>query len=319
VPSSLFGRRKVFVSIVLVASVATAGCTSEAANPISSAVSQSNADSQLSSNSGSGDTTTTVPDSTATETTAQVTQQSETSDDVTPRERVNRLVAEIVATYPHDEDAFTQGLEFLDDTLVESTGLRGRSTLRYVDPVSGKVLQSISLNNSLFGEGTTVTDGEIWQLTWQSQTAIVYSASDLQELRRYTYEGEGWGLCAMGGTFVMSDGSDQLTFRSQDDFSVVGTVAVTFDGIPVPSINELECVGDSVWANIYQTSNIISIDSVTGKVTAIVDASPLVPQDLVDDSDSVLNGIAYDASTGNFWLTGKRWPAMYEVSLVEGS
>lgn len=221
----------------------------------------------------------------------------------------------VVETYPHDPGAFTQGLEFAGDTLVESTGLVGESSLRLVEPETGAVLALRAIPDPFFAEGATVVGDEIFQLTWQDETLIVHSLDGLQERRRVPYSGEGWGLCALGDRLVMSDGSDRLTFRDPVSFEPLTAISVTLRGEAVERLNELECVGDTVWANVWQDTRIVAIDSATGVVEAVVDVAPLVPPGA--DGESVANGIAYDERTGRFWLTGKRWPVIYEVELAE--
>ena len=230
------------------------------------------------------------------------------------------LVPEIVATYPHDTGAFTQGLEWYGDRLLESTGLLEESSLRLVDPVTGQAEVVVDVADELFAEGVTVVDGEALQLTWQNETLLV---SDLDRLgvdgstsrSDGAYDGEGWGLCYDGSSLAMSDGTSQLEFRDPVTFEVERSVAVTLDGAPVDQLNELECVGDQVWANVWLTNRIVAIDAATGEVEATVDASSLEPAGVTAGND-VLNGIAYHHDTGRFWLTGKRWPVLYEVNLV---
>lgn len=224
--------------------------------------------------------------------------------------------ADVVARYPHDSQAYTQGLEFVDGVLLESTGLTGQSTIRLVEPTTGEVLDSALLPNELYGEGATVVDDQIYQLTWKDEILLVHSLDNLAEETRVSYSGEGWGLCATDQHLIMSDGSDRLTFRHRQTFEQLGSVQVTSRGEPLSKLNELECVGDRVWANIWQSNLLVSIDPETGVVDGEVDLSPLVPDGvLAAGTDNVTNGIAYNRETGRFWLTGKRWPVMYEVEL----
>lgn len=242
--------------------------------------------------------------------TVQVTPQPTDAVDVTIFE------ADVVARYPHDSQAYTQGLEFVDGVLLESTGLTGQSTIRLVEPTTGEVLDSALLPNELYGEGATVVDDQIYQLTWKDEILLVRSLDDLAEQTRLSYSGEGWGLCATDQHLIMSDGSDRLTFRHRQTFEQLSSVQVTRGGAPVTKLNELECVGDRVWANIWQSNLLISIDPETGVVDGEADLSPLVPDGvLAADTDNVTNGIAYNHETGRFWLTGKRWPVLYEVEL----
>lgn len=223
------------------------------------------------------------------------------------------VVPTIVERYPHDSAAFTQGLEFSDGVLLESLGLIGESARRQVQPTTGEVIGSARLDGDQFGAGLTVVDDRIIQLTWQQGVAVVADLVTLIELGRFTYEGEGWGLCELDdGRLVMSNGSGLLTFRDPDTFDVVGELAVTRDGEPVANLNELECVGSSVYANVWLENDILQIDVTSGAVTRVIDASALVPGDVAPDD--VLNGIAYRAESDTFFVTGKRWTVMYEVT-----
>lgn len=219
----------------------------------------------------------------------------------------------IFERFPHDGNAFTQGLAFADDVLFESTGLFGESGRRRVAPTSGEVISSTPLAGDLFGAGLAVVDGQLIQLTWQQGIAIVADRTTLFELSRFSYEGEGWGLCQRNdGSLVMSNGSGFLTVRDPTTFDVISEIEVTIDGEPTANLNELECVGDSVYANVWLENTIVEIDAASGAVRRIVDASTLVPGDRAPDD--VLNGIAYKPESDTFFLTGKRWTVMYEVS-----
>lgn len=219
----------------------------------------------------------------------------------------------VLERFPHDGSAFTQGLAFADGVLIESTGLLGESARRRVAPATGEVISSVRLDPDLFGAGLTVVDNQVIQLTWQQGIAIVSDLATMLELSRFSYEGEGWGLCRLdGGALVTSNGSGFLTLRDATTFDVVGEIEVTLDSGPTANLNELECVGDSIYANVWLESNILEIDAASGVVTRVIDASALVPGDL--GPDDVLNGIAYRAESDTFFLTGKRWTVMYEVS-----
>ncbi|MER6354310.1 glutaminyl-peptide cyclotransferase [Streptomyces sp. NPDC001634] len=227
---------------------------------------------------------------------------------------VEHLRAEVLQVLPHDEDAFTEGLELSDGLLFESTGGEGGSSIR-VGPPAKPPDRQMNLPAPLFGEGLTVLGQRLWQITWQNGVAIERDAKTLRELRRVTYSGEGWGLCHESGKkrLVMSDGTSHLAFRDPDTFAEVGGVEVTQQGKPVPRINELECSGDSVYANLWETDRIVRIDPATGHVTAEVDASGLLTPDEKSHA-SVLNGIAAIPGTGEFLLTGKYWPKTFRVS-----
>lgn len=220
----------------------------------------------------------------------------------------------VVAEYPHDASAFTQGLVHHGAVFYESTGLRGRSSLRRVEPTTGSVLLDIDLGSSEFGEGLARVDNRLIQLTWQEHVAHVYDLESFEPITDFAYDTEGWGLCFDGHRLVMSDGSDQLFFRDPSSFEVLGTVSVVDDGAPVEELNELECVDGLVLANVWMTDTIAVIDPKTGQVLERVDARGLLSEDEQASAD-VLNGIAHDASTGRFYLTGKLWPKLFEVEL----
>lgn len=227
-----------------------------------------------------------------------------------PREDgADRLVVEVLSTRPHDPDAFTQGLVWHGSGFYESTGLYGESDLREVT-VNGEVNRSTDVAEQFFAEGLAQVGDRLIQLTWRAGTALVYDEESFEVIDRRAYDGEGWGLCLLdGGPLVMSDGSDRLTMRDPGTFEPSGSVSVTLDGEPVELLNELECVGDTVWANIWKSDLIVGIEPSTGRAHSVVDASGL----LTDDA-GVLNGIAHDGEA--FWLTGKYWPTMFEVAFV---
>lgn len=228
------------------------------------------------------------------------------------------LVAVPVARYPHDAAAFTQGLVFRDGRFYESTGLYGASTLREVIVESGEVLRSVPLEQQYFGEGLAHTGDALIQLTWRSGTALVWDAETFAQIETFRYDGEGWGLCWDGADLYMSDGSATLTRRDPETFAVEARVQVADQGELVTRLNELECVGDHVYANVWQTDRIVKIEKSSGRVVATIDASGLLtPEERAAlSADAVLNGIAHDPATGRFWLTGKLWPVLFEVEFV---
>jgi glutaminyl-peptide cyclotransferase len=224
------------------------------------------------------------------------------------------VVPRVVATRPHDATAFTQGLLLHEGFLFESTGLYGRSSLRRVDRATGAVLQSASLAMDEFGEGLARVGNRLIQLTYRNGVAHVYDLTSFEALQTHSYQGEGWGLCHDGERLIMTDGSDRLTFRDPSSFEIIGSVPVEEDGVPQSRLNELECVGGEVYANVWQTNRLLRIDPETGKVLTEFDASGLLTSEEAAAAD-VLNGIAYDADTGRFLLTGKLWPKLFEVEL----
>ncbi|APU17670.1 glutamine cyclotransferase [Actinoalloteichus sp. GBA129-24] len=226
-----------------------------------------------------------------------------------------RYDVEVLETRPHDRTAFTQGFEIADDILYEGTGLVGQSSLRATDPITGEVLNQEDLPSPLFGEGITVVDDRIWQLTWQNNIALLRDRDTLAEIDRFEYPGEGWGLCHDGTRLVMSDGTDQLQFRDPESFELLGSVRVLQEGEPRHQLNELECVGGEVWSNVWFSDDILRIDPESGEVTGVVDATGLLPSDQQPGAD-VLNGIAAIPDTDEFLLTGKRWPSTFRVRFV---
>jgi glutaminyl-peptide cyclotransferase len=225
------------------------------------------------------------------------------------------LRVHVLRSVPHDHAAFTQGLLLYDGKLYESTGLLGQSTLRRTDPDSGAVEARVALEPDLFGEGLARVGGRLIQLTWQNHRALVWTLATLQREREFTYDGEGWGLCFDGRRLIMSDGSDRLAFRDPDTFVKTGEVAVRRAGVPVRNLNELECFGGVVYANVWEDTHIARIDPATGDVTGWIDASGLLSAEDRRGAD-VLNGIAQVPNTNHLLITGKLWPAAFEVEIV---
>jgi len=224
----------------------------------------------------------------------------------------------IVAAYPHDPDAFTQGLAWHDGRLFESVGRYGHSSLREVEIATGRVVRQQRLPPDEFGEGLALA-GERWvQLTWREQLAHLWSRDDLADVGRFAYRGEGWGLTFDGKELVMSDGGATLSFRSATDFSPSRTLAVTRAGRPEAYLNELEWADGAIYANIWQSDEVVRIDPASGAVTAVFDAGGLLSAEERRSAD-VLNGIAWSSATGHFFLTGKLWPKLFEVELVAPS
>ena len=227
--------------------------------------------------------------------------------------RAQTATPRVEAVYPHDTAAFTEGLELFEGKLFESTGLTGRSTVRRVAVTTGVVEKNLDLDSSLFGEGLTRIDRTLIQLTYTTGIAIVYDLDTFAEIKRLTYTGQGWGLCYDGTDLVMTNGSDKLFFRDPVTFATRREVAVKRNGTAVTNLNELECVGSLVYINEWKTDNIHRVDKATGNVLTLIDGSALLTADEKKNVD-VLNGIAYDQSKGRFYLTGKYWPKLFEVS-----
>ncbi|MFP5019631.1 glutaminyl-peptide cyclotransferase [Pseudonocardia phyllosphaerae] len=234
--------------------------------------------------------------------------------------RVPVIRPQVLAELPHDTTAFTQGLELRGGTLYEGTGREGLSQLRTLDPATGALRDARPLPGELFGEGLTVSGGSIWQLTWKDGVALEWDRASLTLRRTVPLDGQGWGLCRQelpGGAvrMIRSDGSDRLRFHDATDLAETAPpVPVTLNGAPVPELNELECVGDRVWANVWQTDRIVRIDPATGVVDLVVDAAGLLDDDRAAGAD-VLNGIAHVAGD-EYLLTGKLWPSLFRVRLV---
>lgn len=224
---------------------------------------------------------------------------------------------QVVRSFPHDPDAFTQGMIFQDGFLYEGTGLNGRSSIRKVELATGKVLRKRDLAPEFFGEGLTAWRGRLVQLTWQSQTGFVYDRASFRPLSHFSYPGEGWGLTHDGRRLILSDGTPQLRFLDPVTFAEQARVTVTDEGRPLPFLNELEHVRGEVYANIWPTNRIARIDPKTGKVKGWIDLTGLLnPADQGGRAVDVLNGIAYDARGDRLFVTGKLWPRLFEIKLV---
>ena len=233
---------------------------------------------------------------------------------IAPPPDVVNYTYEVVQTYPHDRQAFTEGLFFLDGKLFESTGQYGASSLRSVDLASGKVTQQTNLPGQFFGEGLAVFSNKLYQLTWRSGTAFVYDLKTFAKLKEFNYPGEGWGLTTDGHWLIMSDGTSVIRFLDPETFKVDHTINVTLRGSPLKNINELEYIKGEIFANIWQNTYVARIDPATGKVLGMINFANTLP--LADrDGADVLNGIAYDPATDRLFITGKYWPKLFEVKL----
>ena len=222
---------------------------------------------------------------------------------------------EIAATYPHDPDAFTQGLAFHDGRLYEGTGQYGGSSIRRIALPSGEVEQIQPLSELYFGEGITIFNGRLYQLTWVNQVGFVYDVETFERVGTFRYAGEGWGLTHDGKQLIMSNGSERISFLDPGSFEVVRTIRVRSEGRPIVRLNELEWVEGEIWANIWYQDRIARIDPRSGDVIGWIDASTIYPASERGFED-VLNGIAYDPASKRLLLTGKNWPQLYEVELV---
>jgi glutamine cyclotransferase len=225
------------------------------------------------------------------------------------------VTARVVAEYPHDPTAFTQGLAIEGGQLYESTGQYGHSSIRRVELTSGAVEQIARLNFTYFGEGMTILDDRIYQLTWKSQTAFVYDLNSFEQIETQRYRGEGWGLTDDGASLIVSNGTATLTYYDPATFGVTQTIEVRDEGAPVPLLNELEYIDGEIWANVWYDDRIVRVDPETGAVIGWIDLSHLVPRTR-RGRDDVLNGIAYDEDSGRLFVTGKNWPMLYQIELV---
>ena len=222
----------------------------------------------------------------------------------------------VIATFPHDTSAFTQGLVFADGQLYESTGLNGESSLRRVDIATGKTLQRIDVPNEYFAEGLALVGDELLQLTWQHRLGFVYDRKTFKQKRTFTYTAEGWGIAYDGASrLVMSDGSDTLTFLDPKTFAPLKRLRVQDAGRPVSNLNELEWIEGELWANVWQTDRIARISPNTGDVNAWIDLSTLFPPAQRMPPADVMNGIAYDKATRRIFITGKKWPRLYQITV----
>jgi len=222
----------------------------------------------------------------------------------------------IINAFPHDREAFTQGLEFHEGRLYEGTGLRGQSSIRIVELETGEVTKMRHIPPEYFGEGITILGGKVFQVTWQSRVGFVYDKGSFEPLGNFSISTEGWGLTHDSTSLILSDGTPTLRFLDPDTFQETRTVEVSDDDEPVSLINELEYINGEIFANIWKTDLIARIDPLSGSVIGWLDLSGL--RDHIDDESSidVLNGIAYNDETGHLFVTGKLWPLLFEIELT---
>ena len=223
---------------------------------------------------------------------------------------------EVVAEYPHDVESYTQGLFFQEGQLYESTGVHGKSTFRKVDLQTGKALKRLDFDKKYFVEGSVMFRDNLYILTWETRTAFIYDAATLEYKSTWKYPREGWGITTDGKHLIASDGSANLYFMDEN-FAQKKKVLVTIEGRPVRFLNELEYIDGKVWANVYTSDEIVIIDPKDGSIEAVVDCRGLLPDKFRTPETDVLNGIAYNPEDGKIYLTGKNWPKLYEVRLVE--
>jgi glutaminyl-peptide cyclotransferase len=221
----------------------------------------------------------------------------------------------VIATFPHDPTSFTQGLVFAGNgQLYESTGLEGESTLRLVDIASGRTLRRIDVPAQYFAEGLAMVGDDLLQLTWRHRLGFVYDRHTFKQKRTFTYSSEGWGIAYDGRSrLVMSDGTDTLQFLDPKTLAPARTLKVRDAGRPIPNLNELEWVEGEIWANVWMTDRIARISPATGEVSAWIDLSSLYPAAQRVPPADVMNGIAYDGATRRIYVTGKKWPRLYQI------
>lgn len=222
----------------------------------------------------------------------------------------------VIHTYPHDSNAFTQGLVFDQGELYESTGLEGKSSIRRVDLATGKVLQIKDLDDRYFGEGMTLWQDRLIQLTWISKTGLVYDQKTFNQVATFSYPTEGWGITHNHQELIMSDGSDTLYFLDPDTFEETKRIQVKDQNLPVDKLNELEFVQGEIWANVWLSDRLARIDPETGTVKGWIDLTGLIDPAATPTQDAVLNGIAYDAESDRLFVTGKLWPKLFEIKPV---
>jgi glutamine cyclotransferase len=234
-----------------------------------------------------------------------------------PDIRPETLSYRIVRSFPHAPASFTQGLVYKDGVLYEGTGQRGQSVLRKIDPSNGRIIEEVKLPRDIFGEGITIHDDKIYQLTWTSLNGFIYDLTSLKLLRTFTFPLpiEGWGLTTDGKDLIWSDGSSTLYFIQPETMKVKKRLTVTLQGRPIASINELEYINGQIFANVWQTESIIRIDPKSGRINGILDLSALTPSVYKGHGDYVLNGIAYNPQNGHLFITGKMWPQFHEISI----
>ena len=222
---------------------------------------------------------------------------------------------QIVNIFPHDSNAFTQGLILSNGQLLESTGEEGRSSLRRVDLESGKILKKVDVPEPYFAEGIALLNGKIYQLTWQHQVGFIYDAQTFDRLGQFNYDGEGWGLTTDGQSLILSDGSSRIRFIDPTSFRVTRSINVQDVNMPVSELNELEYVQGQIYANVWHDNKIAVIDPQSGRVTSWLNLNGLMPAGELQDPEAVLNGIAYDQASDKLIVTGKLWPRLFEIKV----
>lgn len=221
----------------------------------------------------------------------------------------------IVDTYPHDKEAFTQGFLYHNGSFFEGTGLKGKSSLRKTDLDTGDIIDIVELPEKYFGEGITIFNNKIYQLTWKAETGFIYNM-DFELIKKFKYSGEGWGLTHNENQLIMSNGSSTLYFLNPENLEIEKELNVKRNGESVSNINELEYIRGEIYANIWHKNYILRINPDSGKVTGIIDLEDIISPDDYNHKLDVLNGIAYDKKNDRLFVTGKLWPLIFEIELV---
>ena len=229
---------------------------------------------------------------------------------------VKEYTVDVVQTFPHDTDSYTQGLFFHEGQMYESTGVKGKSTFRKVDMATGQPLRKLDFDKKYFVEGSVIWKDNLYILTWESKVAFVYDAETLEYKSSWRYPREGWGITTDGKNLIASDGSATLYFMDEN-FALQRRVIVKYEDRPVRWLNELEYINGKIWANVYMTDEIVIINPKDGRVEGIIDCRGLLPKEKRTPETDVLNGIAYNLEDGKIYITGKNWPELYEIRLIE--
>jgi glutamine cyclotransferase len=227
----------------------------------------------------------------------------------------NKIGYKIVKTYPHDKNAFTQGFEFYNGYLYEGTGLYGRSSLRKIDLQTGRILKTINLDDKYFGEGITILNNKIYQLSWQNNTLFVYNL-EFDLIKKVNYSGEGWGLTNDGKNLIMSNGSEYIYYRDPKTFKITKKTEIVFANEPLKNINELEYINGFIYANIWGEDIIVQISPKSSEVIAYLDLKNILDKSKYDYKINVLNGIAYLEDRDHLLITGKLWPKIFEIKIT---
>lgn len=230
-------------------------------------------------------------------------------------QKATKKIVKKVKEYPHDVTAYTQGLIFTSGFLYEGTGQPRESMLKKINLEKNELIQSYNLPGEVFGEGIVLRNNKIYQLTWQSRRAFVYDINTFKLIHEFQYDTEGWGITNYKDNLIMSDGTQNLYIIDPESFSVIDQLQVSNDIGPVNNLNELEWINGKIWANVYLTNTIVVIDPETGFVENELDLAHLVPDTYANPHDNVLNGIAYDKKKNRIFVTGKRWPVLYEIKV----